>query len=250
MLAILLAATLTPSADPPARDTRLYELRVYTAGPGKLDAVVARFRDDAIPLFAKHGLTGVGYFLPTPNPNNQFVALMVHKDKAAREAGWKAFAADPAWQAAVKKSDTPDKLVTKVDEYFLASTDYSPAVKVEARSPARVFELRRYQSSSGNPTAINARFRDHTVKLFAKHGMTNLWYWNLADGTTDKTHDLIYLLAHDSADAMKKSFDGFRKDPDWDAARKASEAKAGGSLTAKDGVKSTLLTPTEFSPLK
>lgn len=249
MSALLLSAALL-AADPAARDPRLYELRVYTAEPGKLDALVARFRDDAVPLFAKHGLTGVGYFLPARNTDNQFLALMVHKDRAARDAGFKAFAADPAWQAAMKRSEAEGKLAAKVDEYFLTCTDYSPPVKVEAQSPARVFELRRYKSSSGDPAAINARFRDHTVKLFAKHGMTNLWYWNLADGNKDTTYDLIYLLAHRSADAHKAAFDAFRKDPDWQAALKASEAKAGGPLTARDGVKSLLLTPAEFSPLK
>lgn len=244
MLAVLLALAV---AD---RDPNLYELRVYTASPGKLAEVVARFRDDAVPLFARHGLTGVGYFLPTPNPNNQFLAVMSHKDRAARDAAFKAFAADPAWQAAMTRTEATGKLVEKVDEYFLTCTDYSPAVKVEAQSPPRLFELRQYQSSSGNPTAINARFRDHTVGLFAKHGMTNLWYWNLADGTKDTKYDLVYLLAHKSKAARDQSFADFGKDPAWSAARKASEEKAGGSLTTKDGVKSTLLEPTEFSPLK
>ena len=61
---------------------------------------------------------------------------------------------------------------------------------------------------------------------------------------------LIYLLAHKSEEDAKKSFDAFRKDPDWLAARKASEEKAGGSLTEKDGVKSEFLKPTDYSPLK
>ncbi len=247
MVPVLLALL---AADPAARDPKLYELRVYTAAPGKLADLVARVRDDAVPLFAKHGLAGVGYFLPEPNPGNQFLSVLAHKDRAARDVAFKGFAADPAWQAATAKTDAQGKLVEKLDEYFLSCTDFSPAVTVEVQSPARVFELRRYQSSSGNPTAINARFRDHTVALFARHGMTNLWYWNLADGTKDTKYDLVYLLAHPSKDARTKAFDDFRKDPDWTAAMKASEEKAGGSLTAKDGVTSTLLLPTEFSPLK
>jgi hypothetical protein len=243
----MLLALLALSAPP---DARLYELRAYTVAPGKLDAALARLKDPAAPLLAKHGITLVGCFTPTPNPDNQFYALVVSKDRAARDAGFKAFVAEPAWQKAQAATDASGKLVSSVTEYFLTCTDYSPAVEVTAQSPPRQFELRKYRSSSGNPQAINARFRDHTVKLFAKHGMTNLWYWNLADGNTDTTHDLIYLLAHASDDARKKSFAAFRTDPDWQAALKASEAKAGGSLTAKDGVKSILLTPTEFSPLK
>jgi hypothetical protein len=245
----VLAAALLSAA--PAADTQLYELRVYTAQPGKLDALTARFRDAAVPLFAKHGMTFLAAWHPlAPNPDNQFVALLAHKDRSARDAAFKAFAADPAWQQAMADTEKDGKLADKVTEYFLACTDYSPEVKAEAASPPRVFELRLYQSSSDNPQAINARFRDHTTKLFAKHGMTNLWYWNLAAGNKETKHDLIYLLAHPDKSARDRAFDGFRKDPDWQAALKASEAKAGGSLTAKDGVKSVLLTPAEFSPLK
>jgi hypothetical protein len=61
---------------------------------------------------------------------------------------------------------------------------------------------------------------------------------------------LIYLLTHKSADAAKASFDAFRADPAWVAAKEASEQKAGGSLTIKDGVKSEFLVPTDYSPVK
>ena len=87
--------------------------------------------------------------------------------------------------------------------------------------------------------------------LFAKHGMTNLIYWNLAAGSPQADRMLVYLLGHDSVDAAKASFDSFRQDPDWVTARKASEEKAGGSLTeAKDGVLSEFLVPTDYSTWK
>ena len=91
----------------------------------------------------------------------------------------------------------------------------------------------------------------HTVKLFGKHGMTNLIYWHLAPGGSDADRKLIYLLTHDSTDAAKKSCDSFRQDPEWIAARKASEEKAGGSLTEEtDGVLSEFLVPTDYSAWK
>ena len=61
---------------------------------------------------------------------------------------------------------------------------------------------------------------------------------------------LIYFLHHASTDAAKKSFDSFRMDADWVKARDASEKKAGGSLTAKNGVKSLMMKATDYSPLK
>ena len=114
-----------------------------------------------------------------------------------------------------------------------------------------MFELRTYTATAGSLSALDSRFRDQTLKLFARHGMTNLVYWNLAADQPQADRTLVYLLAHASADAARESFAAFRKDPDWLAARTASEEKAGGSLTEKDGgVVSEFLVPTDYSPLR
>ena len=95
-----------------------------------------------------------------------------------------------------------------------------------------------------------ARFRDHTVALFKKHGITNFGYWTPQDIGQGSTDTLIYILAHKSKEAAAESFKNFRADPDWITARKASEEKAGGPLTIPDGVKSILMQPTDFSPTR
>ena len=121
---------------------------------------------------------------------------------------------------------------------------------VPAAEPG-LYEMRVYYSPEGKLDRLHARFRDHTMKLFAKHGMTNLVYWHRAEGSPHADRMLVYLLAHPSRDAAKASFDAFRQDPDWTAAKTASETKAGGSLTeAKDGVLSEFLVPTDYSPWK
>lgn len=250
-----LAATLAmPTPDAAAQDkapARLYEMRVYYAPPGKLDALHARFRDHTVRLFAKHGMTNVGYFVPEgENKENKLVYFMSYPDKAARDASFKAFVADPEWKAAAAASEKDGKIVSKVESVFLAATDYSPVPAVEKKG-GRVFELRTYTTTKGNLPGLDARFRDHTMKLFAKHGMTNVVYWHRAPGQPDADRNLTYLLAHPSKAAGLKAFDAFRVDPDWLAARKASEDKAGGSLTeAKGGVVSEYLVPTDYSPLK
>ena len=130
------------------------------------------------------------------------------------------------------------------------------AVAAAAENDTRLYEMRVYWAAPGKLDALHARFRDHTTKLFEKHGMTNVSYWNLAaDQKGAKSplvagNTLIYLLAHKSEAAAKASFDAFRADPAWVAAKEASEKKAGGSLTIKDGVKSEFLVPTDYSPVK
>ncbi len=114
-----------------------------------------------------------------------------------------------------------------------------------AAAKPHVYELRTYYAAPGKLSDLNARFRNHTVKLFEKHGMKNLVYGVPMDGP-GKENTLIYLLEHDSRDAAKKSWDAFRNDPDWVKARTASEVN--GKLT--DKVESVFLEPTDYSPMK
>jgi hypothetical protein len=88
------------------------------------------------------------------------------------------------------------------------------------------------------------------LKLFEKYGMTSFGYWTPTEKENGMGQKLIYLLAHKSPAAAAESFKAFRADADWIAVKKASEDKAGGSLTAQDGVKSEFLVPTDYSPTK
>jgi hypothetical protein len=253
---ILMAAVLAPAqrgeATAPAADTRLYELRVYYAAPGKLEALHARFRNHTMKLFEKHGLGNGGYFVPVgDNPERKLVYWITAPNKAARDKSFAAFLQDPQWKAVVAETEKDGKLVERIESTFLQLTDYSPPVKLERADPPRVFELRTYTATPGNLGALNDRFRNHTLKLFTRHGITNIAYWNLQPDQPKADRMLIYLLAHKSVEAARKSFEAFRNDPDWIAARKASEEKAGGSLTEpKGGVVSEFLLPTDYSPLR
>jgi NIPSNAP len=243
----LVALSAVPAG---AADTRCYEMRIYYAAPGKLDALNTRFRDHTCKLFEKHGMVNIGYWVPMTNTENRLVYLLAYPNREAREKSWKEFMADPDWQAAAKASEKDGRLVTKADSIFLAATDFSPAIKPSAATEPRVFELRTYTASPGNLENLLARFRDHTLKLFEKHGMTSFGYWTPTDPKNGAGEKLIYLLVHQSPEAAAADFKAFRADPDWIAAKSASEQKAGGSLTVQDGVKSEFLAPTDYSPSK
>ena len=248
-VALLAGATLVMAAEP--KDARVYELRIYHAAPGKLDDLNKRFREHTVKLFEKHGMENVGYFTPIDNTNNLLIYVLGHASRDAAKKSFAAFGADPEWKAAQKASEANGKLVNKVESYFMQATDFSPAIK-SAQAGPRVFELRDYTASEGNLAALDARFRDHTVKLFEKHGMKNLAYWHLMPDQKGADRRLIYLLAHKSQEAGAASFDAFRQDPEWVKARADSEAKAGGSLTegGMAGVKSTYMKATDYSPMK
>ena len=250
---VLISTTLAFAADAPEKkpaDPRLFEMRTYYANPGKLDALNARFRDHTVKLFEKHGITNIGYWVPVENTDNKLVYIIAFPDRESRDKSFKEFGADPAWREAAKASEKDGRLVAKIESVFLTTTDFSPVLKPVAAGEPRVFELREYKAAEGRLPNLLARFRDHTLKLFEKHGMTNIGYWTPVDAKQGADDTLVYIIAHKSQAAAAESFKNFRADPAWTTARTESEAKAGGSLTAPNGVKSTMMIPVDYSPMK
>jgi len=114
-----------------------------------------------------------------------------------------------------------------------------------AQQPGRVFELRTYTCNEGKLPDLLARFRNHTMQIFEKHGMTNIAYWVPQD-SPDHDVTLIYVVAHASREAAKKNWADFSSDPEWQKVQKDSEAN--GKIVNK--VVSVFMDPTDFSPMK
>ena len=110
---------------------------------------------------------------------------------------------------------------------------------------SRVFELRVYHTLPGRLTALQARFRDHTVTIFNRHHMTSIGYWVPQD-SPQKDNTLIYIIAHESREAAKKNWAEFVADPEWQQVAKASEAD--GKIVEK--IESTYMDPADFSPIR
>ena len=109
----------------------------------------------------------------------------------------------------------------------------------------RVYELRTYTTHEGRLDALHQRFRNHTIKLFEKHGMKNGMYWVPTDEKLSK-NTLIYVVSHESREAAQKSWDAFRADPEWQKVR--AESEKDGPIVAK--VESVYMTLTDYSPVK
>ena len=250
LIPALIWLSLSGVARTEAHDSRVFELRTYYAHEGKLEALLARFGDHTCRIFEKHGIENIGYWVPEDNPDNALIYIIAFPSRLDRESMWKAFINDPEWKAAAKASTANGRLVERIDSLFLKATDYSMPIKRVQSEPERLFELRTYKAAKGRMHHLDARFRDHTIGLFAKHGMENLVYfhpWADQEGASDT---LIYFIAHKDKAARQASFAAFRDDPDWREVRANSEARAGGSLTVKGGVTSQILRPTYFSPMK
>jgi hypothetical protein len=128
--------------------------------------------------------------------------------------------------------------------FFLGVLSHHEA-SAETQRKARVFEIRTYTTEEGRLEALNARFRDHTTKLFEKHKMTSIGYWTPADAPLS-ANTLIYILAHPSREEARKNWAEFQNDPDWKRAREESEAS--GKIVKK--VESVFVDATDYSPIK
>lgn len=108
----------------------------------------------------------------------------------------------------------------------------------------RVFELRTYTTEEGRLEALQSRFRDHTLRIFAKHGMEVVGFWV----PTDVPNTLIYVMAYPSVEARAAAWKAFGADPEWQ--KVAADSQKDGQILVKGGVKSVIMTPTDYSPIR
>jgi len=129
---------------------------------------------------------------------------------------------------------------------FLPTSVWAAASQDNASSTqasSAVYELRVYHALPGKLGDLLARFRDHTIKLFARHGIKNVAYWTPIE-EPEKSNTLIYILQHPSREAASANWKSFQDDPEWKSVRDKSEEN--GKLVEK--IDSTFLVLTDFSP--
>ncbi len=114
-----------------------------------------------------------------------------------------------------------------------------------AQATTRVFEIRTYTAPEGKLGELHARFRNHTLRIFAKHGMTNIAYFAPQDSPLSQ-NTLIYVLAHPSREGARKSWASFQADPEWQ--KVAADSQVNGRIVSK--VESVFADATDYSPLK
>ena len=111
-----------------AQDEKVFELRTYTATPGNLDNLHARFRDHTTRIFRKHGMEVVGYWSPTSEEEREdtLVYLLAHDNQDAANASWQAFIADSEWATVADESNRYGQILGGIEAKFMVATDYSP----------------------------------------------------------------------------------------------------------------------------
>jgi hypothetical protein len=194
----------------------LHELRVYTTVPGRLPALNDRFAKHTIDFFKKHGIGILGFWTDEIGTSNQLTYILAFESMADREKKWAAFQADPGWQQVRAETEATGTIVDHVRNTFMRLTPYSPQPQIRSN----VQELRLYDAMPGKLPALHDRFANHTIGLFAKHGIENIAYWTDDVGTSNR---LIYMLGHPDLGARERNFAAFQEDSAWQQARAESE---------------------------
>jgi hypothetical protein len=180
------------------RPQKVYELRIYVAAEGKLTELHARFREHTMKLFEKHGMENVIYwtlaedFRGQETQDRTLIYILAHKSREAADASWRAFRADPEWQAVIAKTEANGPLTASPPvSVYMNPTDFHPGeweANAKSDKPARLFELRRY---GGGAEGHAARFREWEAELFRTSGIETLGFWSTEDNSA-----FVYLLGH------------------------------------------------------
>ncbi len=246
LLTLLCAGLFSFAVNAKKTDNRYFEMRIYYCHPGRLDALIQRFTNHTTKIFEKHGMTNVGYWIPTNNTDNALYYILAYPSKADRDSSWKHFSSDPEWKTVSKKSEETGKIVAKVTSVFMNATDFSPKIKPSGGAVDQVFELRTYSQLPGRNPAILARFKDHTMKLFKQHGMKNIAYFTTIEKDPAVQSKLVYLVSHSSEEDAKSNWARFINDPKWK--KVAAESEMDGKIIEK--IESVYMKPTSFSTIR
>lgn len=246
LLTLLCAGLFSFAVNAKKTDNRYFEMRIYYCHPGRLDALIQRFTNHTTKIFEKHGMTNVGYWIPTNNTDNALYYILAYPSKAERDSSWKHFSSDPEWKIVSKKSEETGKIVAKVTSVFMNATDFSPKIKPSGGAIDQVFELRTYSQLPGRNPAILARFKDHTMKLFKQHGLKNIAYFTTIEKDPAVQSKLVYLVSHPSEEIAKTNWTAFVNDPKWK--KVAADSEKDGKIIEK--IESVYMKPTSFSTIR
>jgi len=127
---IPMTAGYEAKAEGTVTDETVYELRIYHLNEGKQPLILDRFRTKETAIFARYGMHGVGYWVPTDEPlqGRTLIYMLRHKSRAAATESWAKFSADPDWVALKAETEKDGAFVKLHESTFMRLTDFSPKV--------------------------------------------------------------------------------------------------------------------------
>jgi len=241
------AAACLFGATTEAAENRYHELRLYTVTANKLDGVLERFRDTVEPVRRRHGITTIGYWTaPGTTNGGTFAYLMAAASKEELQKQEKAFGADAQFKEGYAASNAKHgKTVDKIAALPLG-VDVMTKFDFTTSQTPRAFDLRIYSVLPGKLDAFRARWGNHAIPIYERHGLHSVGWWVAGKKDADGNDQFVCLLAGESISAIQESIGAFHKDAEW--IRVEQETEGNGKL--RSGVIAHKLLPTDFSALR
>jgi hypothetical protein len=127
LLVLSAMALISPAAEPAKSENRVFEMRTYTVPPGKMKELHARFRDNICKIMEKHGMTLIGFWVPSdPKAAEEvLICIVAHPSQEAAKKAWDELHKDPAYVKEKAEADKNGPTISKVEAKFFNATDYS-----------------------------------------------------------------------------------------------------------------------------
>jgi hypothetical protein len=227
----------------------VYELRIYAANEQRFNHLIKRFREHTDRIFKKHALDPLGYWVPTEGPpkkRRRFIYILRHDSRYEAFRNWNRFSNNREWQAVLDLPEFKGLLAEKPTSIFMTANDYLAIKPAKVPSMGGTYELRKYTANPGKLNALNARFANHTTRLFETHGMHNVGYWSPLE-KPDSENTLIYLIHHANRKQADANWKAFETDPQWRKIARQSQVDGKLLEVAPERI---YLKSMDFSPLK
>lgn len=266
LFAVLLLSLLPRESSAQASSaTKAYELRIYTASPGRLPDLVSLLGSTATQVWAQHRIQNVfdgtvleGAPIDGTDANSMVVCIVAHENREAADKAWSDVENDDTWKTAWARAQQAGHLLAKPpSSLYLTAAEITPAAGITSSSGTqpRIFELRKYNTGAERLPATVDQFQEGLASILAKVGMTPIIYW-----TADDRSSFVYLLAHKDREAARASWTAFLPEfrpfmAELNARRAAANPPAsnGGAETPparRTPDDNRFLVPTSFSPLQ
>ena len=227
----------------------IFELRIYAANENRHGHLINRFRNHTDRLFKKYKMEPIGYWLPTDGTSRQrrkFVYILKHPSRYEAYKNWAAFSNDHEWETVLDQPEFRGLLSERPTSIFMTANNYSEKVRNPIGKAGGIYELRTYTVNPGKLNKLNARFRNHTTRIFNRHGIGNVDYWTPYN-KPESGNTLIYLIHHASRKQADANWRAFGSDPAWK--KVARDSQRDGKLLSRKPER-LYLKALDFSPKK
>ena len=205
----------------------------------------------ALPAFTRAGIGPLGFFSSSIAEDGPFIlTIATFASLAAMEQQRAKVSADAEYKKALDTFDaSPGLSYVRIDSMLGRAFAGAPEIEVpadEAKRPARVFELRRYESNNAATLARKIKmFESGEIAIFRRLGMRPVFFAETLVGP--RMPNLVYMLSFDDLASREKAWRAFGADPDWQKLR-AVPGNSDAEIVSNTSI--SILQPLPFSPIR